>query len=316
MRYGNTDSDTTLAELAGEIVRHLRAGAAISGFWANTVGQEEARRWIFQQLDSSDLFAFAEFDSISSDCMGVARATGGPSAVKETLKFDDLTFEVRRSKRRKTIGLSVERDASLVAYLPEAAALEEASSLIKARLVWVYQKLATHAGSPGESVFEHPEFVDGEGFYFLGRHYRLKLVDPDPAFGPVATVRFVGDRLLFRRDRSGSGEQRIAEHYSRAAHPFLNDAVARWKPIVGAEPALFVNVMDLGVDGALAVPTQRSTSMASHATASTGHRLHRVHNLTHLRVRDHSPEFWRQVRRTLPNYKQYRDWLREKGGVL
>ncbi len=77
MRYGNTDSDTTLAELAGEIVRHLRAGAAISGFWDNTVGQEEARRWIFQQLDSSDLFAFAELDSISSDCMGVARANRG-----------------------------------------------------------------------------------------------------------------------------------------------------------------------------------------------------------------------------------------------
>ena len=74
MRYGSDDRDTELAELAAEIVRHLRQGAAVSGFWDNAVGQEEARRWIFQQLDGSNLFQFSELDSIGADCMGVARA--------------------------------------------------------------------------------------------------------------------------------------------------------------------------------------------------------------------------------------------------
>lgn len=74
MRYGSADRDTDLAELAAEIVRHLRQETAVAGFWDNSVGQEEARRWVFRQLDSSNLFQFAELDAIAADCMGVARA--------------------------------------------------------------------------------------------------------------------------------------------------------------------------------------------------------------------------------------------------
>ena len=74
MRYGSEDRDTELAELAAEIVRRLRQDAAVQGFWDNNVGQEEARRWIVQQLDGVNLFPFAELDSIAADCMGVARA--------------------------------------------------------------------------------------------------------------------------------------------------------------------------------------------------------------------------------------------------
>ena len=74
IRYGKEDVDTELAELAAEIVRRLRRDAAVHGFWDNNVGQEEARRWIVQQLDAVNLFQFAELDPIAADCMGVARA--------------------------------------------------------------------------------------------------------------------------------------------------------------------------------------------------------------------------------------------------
>ena len=74
MRYRGGDRDTELAKLAAEIVQHLRGETAVAGFWDNSVGQETARHWIVQQLDSSNLFPFSELDSIAADCMGVARA--------------------------------------------------------------------------------------------------------------------------------------------------------------------------------------------------------------------------------------------------
>jgi predicted metal-dependent hydrolase len=164
----------------------------------------------------------------------------------EALKIDDLSFEVRRSNRRKTIGLTIDRDASLIAYLPETVSLEEASELIKKKLIWIHQKLAAHEGGHGGDVFRRPEFVDGEGFYFLGRHYRLKLVDRRVRKEVVPSIRFQGDRLLFHRDQVDAGEKRIAEHYTREANSYLNDAVARWRAVLGVAPARFVNVMDLG----------------------------------------------------------------------
>jgi type I restriction enzyme R subunit len=74
MRYGQDDRDAELAELATGIVQHLREESSVAGFWDNAVGQEEARRSIFQRLDHSNIFNFGDLDAISSDCMGVARA--------------------------------------------------------------------------------------------------------------------------------------------------------------------------------------------------------------------------------------------------
>lgn len=41
-----------------------------------------------------------------------------------------------------------------------------------------------------------------------------------------------------------------------------------------------------------------------------------VHELCHRLVMNHSPAFWRQVERVLPEYKQCRKWLREHGDSI
>lgn len=235
----------------------------------------------------------------------------------ETMRVDDLTFLVKRSERRTTVRLTVERDASLVAHVPKDVEVGLVNELIRTRLVWVYQQLGKKNKVRQNDVFRCPEFVDGEGFYFLGRHYRLKLVDIPLDVPQVLTVRFKGDRLLFRREQVSAGERRIADYYTRAAHPFLNDAVNKWKRIVGVEPARFLQVMDLGF---------RWASCSSNGTLNFHWRVMQlppiaidyvvVHELAHLRVKDHSLAFWREVRRVLPNYQMQRNWLREKGGEL
>lgn len=237
--------------------------------------------------------------------------------MSEALHIEGLTFLVKRSSRRKTVGLTVERDASLVAYLPEDVALDQAAKLIEPKLVWVHQKLAEQGMATIDEIFRQPEFVDGEGFHFLGRHYRLKLVDVPRDFVGIPTIRFEGDRLLFKREQVTSGEKRIAEYYTRAAHPYLNDAVNRWKNIVGVQPSRFVKVMDLGF---------RWASCSSNGKLNFHWRVMQlaprvidyivVHELTHLKVRDHSPRFWKEVSRVLPDFEQDRKWLRDKGGGL
>ena len=41
-----------------------------------------------------------------------------------------------------------------------------------------------------------------------------------------------------------------------------------------------------------------------------------VHELCHLRVMNHSEQFWEEVRKILPNYEQSKLWLRENGSCL
>jgi predicted metal-dependent hydrolase len=41
-----------------------------------------------------------------------------------------------------------------------------------------------------------------------------------------------------------------------------------------------------------------------------------VHELCHLRIRGHSPRFWRLVERARPMFREERDWLRDHGWEL
>lgn len=41
-----------------------------------------------------------------------------------------------------------------------------------------------------------------------------------------------------------------------------------------------------------------------------------VHELCHRKEMNHSPAFWRQVKRILPDYRERRKWLRDNGSVL
>lgn len=237
--------------------------------------------------------------------------------MSEIILVDDLTFRVRRSARRKTIGVTIERDSSLVAHLPLDADKAEAADLIRKRAIWVHRKLAGRRGESRQYVFRRPEFVDGEGFYFLGKHYRLKLVDIPTGALAAATIRLQGDRLLLRREQAAAGEKRIADFYTRAAHPHLNEAVCRWKNFVGVRPKRFVKVMDLGF---------RWGSCSSDGQLNFHWRIMQlppqiidyvvVHELVHLKIGDHSPEFWEEVGRVVPAFQQHRQWLRERGSDL
>lgn len=237
--------------------------------------------------------------------------------MSETIEIDELVFSVKRSTRRRTVGVTVERDKSLVAHLPQEAALDEATKLIASKLSWVHQKLAEQGESAREDVFRIVEFVDGEGFHLLGKHYRLKLVDVPKNVTGVPSVRFEGDRLLLRREQAASGGKRIEEYYTRAAHPYLNETVQRWKRIVGVEPGRFVQVMDLGY---------RWGSCSADGTLNFHWRTMQlppriieyivVHELVHIKVPNHSEKFWKVLGSVMPDYESRKAWLKQKGGEL
>ena len=90
------------------------------------------------------------------------------------LEVGGLTFEVRRSLRRKTLGLTVDRGGELVIHAPENTTDHELTRWTRSKLLWVHRTLARkEALAPKVRA---PEFVSGENFSYLGRNYRLKIV--------------------------------------------------------------------------------------------------------------------------------------------
>lgn len=158
--------------------------------------------------------------------------------MNELLKLNDLIFEIRRSARRKTLGLTVDRDGELVVHAPENSGPSELERWTRKKLVWVHQKLALKRELAPKT--HEPEYVSGESFQYLGRGYQLRLVDDQTA--PLA---FDGRRFTLRRDARRTAREHFRRWYIQTGSPWVTKRTTLLVRKAGAEPSR-IEVRDLG----------------------------------------------------------------------
>jgi len=229
----------------------------------------------------------------------------------ESLAVDDLVFAVRWSRRRRTIGISVAREGGLRVLAPVGVSARKLESAVRAKLPWVRRKLAEHAalGPPPAP----PRFVDGERLPYLGRTYRLVLVDAAALPGtPVALRR---GRFELARGLDGEARAAFVRWYTEHARARISARVAHYAPLVGATPAGIV-VRDLGTRrwGVCEARTRRVSfhwELVLQAPEIVDYVV--VHELAHLHEPNHGPEFWRRVTAIMPDWKRRRGVLSQRG---
>jgi len=123
--------------------------------------------------------------------------------MNEVLQIDDLQVEVRRSSRRRTVDLIVDRFGDLVINVPESLTRTEVESIVRRKQEWIYTKLGQKeiVLRPGRCK----EYVTGEGFYYLGKKYRLKLFDPGDVTANTPPLRLLHGRFLMSRSAIPDG---------------------------------------------------------------------------------------------------------------
>jgi predicted metal-dependent hydrolase len=108
------------------------------------------------------------------------------AALPAHITIGDLDFTVRASEHRHTVGITVDRDGSLLLHAPTGSDPDAVASWARSKRGWVFRKLAEkHLLLPASPA---KDFVTGEGFGYLGRHYRLQLTG-DPAGTDVKLER-------------------------------------------------------------------------------------------------------------------------------
>src|SRR5690554_8202238 len=89
-------------------------------------------------------------------------------------QYQDINYELRQSKR-KTLSIYIERDGGVTVLAPEHLNIEEIEKVLEEKRYWIYSKQEEWKYLNSTKVKR--QFVNGEGFLYLGRSYRLKLVD-------------------------------------------------------------------------------------------------------------------------------------------
>ena len=223
----------------------------------------------------------------------------------ETLRVGDLTFEVRRSLRRRTLGLTVDRGGELRVHAPESFAAEDLRRWTKGKLLWVYRKLALKAEA--SSKFQTPEFMSGEAFSYLGRSYRLKITADQKE-----PLRFDGKRFRLRSDARSDAADHFRRWYISNGTEWLKTRVENLARKTSGVPAR-IEVRDLGY---------RWGSCSKNRVLFFNWKVLQLpvrladyvitHELVHLNVPHHGADFWHTLERAMPDWRERQGELRTR----
>lgn len=224
-----------------------------------------------------------------------------------------VSYEVIRSKR-STADIIIERDGNVVVRAPEWVDDDLIDSLVKSRQLWLFQSLAEWRDLNAARVSR--EFKSGEGFLYLGRGYRLLLVG-----GQDEPLKLEDDRFALRRELVARGETEAAKRafqsfYIYRGNVYIRGRVDHFAPKVGVSPTS-VDVRGLGNRWASCSP---NGALAFHwkcmmAPATIVDYIV-VHELCHVRYRDHTDAFWNEVDKVVSDYRGRKEWLRRNGAGL
>ena len=142
-----------------------------------------------------------------------------------------------------------------------------------------------------------------------GAGYRLLLVDDQEEALKIAGGRF---RLL--RSEAKNGREHFVAWYRSHAGAWLTKRIGVWSQRMGLEPAS-IRVQDLGFRwGSCGDNGAVNFHWASILLPPSIVDYVIVHELAHLSVRAHGPEFWQLVERAMPDYVHRKGWLATNGG--
>ena len=225
----------------------------------------------------------------------------------------DIEFTLIRSDR-KTADIVIERSGDVIVRAPVGVDDERVREVVADRALWVHRSLAEWEDL--NSSRRHRPLIQGQGFAYLGRSYRLKFVADADAPLRLKNGRWELSEAFVTRDGEAAARKAFRDFYIARGMQIFTERVRQLAPLVGVEPGE-VAVKELGYHWASCgagggLNFHWKTLMAPQTVVD----YIVVHELCHLRFRDHSDAFWNEVDKVLPRYRERKEWLRLNGAAL
>ncbi len=227
-----------------------------------------------------------------------------------------VRYEVVRSPRRhKTIEITVDKPGLVRVAAPQGTPAEQLEATVLSRAGWIIR----HDGA-ASAALPPRRFVSGESLPYLGRSVNLTVLPTDDEAVVVSFNHWKFDVYSPGSLRDAGRREKIRaafeEWYRDRAGLKLPPRVDRIAGLLGVYPKEILirnqrrRWASCGPDGTLRFNWRiimAPPSLLDYVVA---------HELAHLRVRDHTPEYWAVVAQAVPDYRLRRERLREAGPLF
>lgn len=218
-----------------------------------------------------------------------------------------INYSVVYSKR-KTLSIIIERDRSVVVRAPLNTSEEQIAKEIEKRKRAILRKIEHNQKYPSEK--QTKEFVSGESLLYLGKPYKLYVVD-EPIDGVVFDCKFIISKESQHRANSIFRNWYIKS----ASETIIPKATSIAKQIGVTFNS--INILDLKYRWGSCTPKDNiHFNWRLIKAPMTVIEYIIVHELTHILEPNHTPEFWNRVKAAYPLSSAAKKWLMNYGHEL
>ena len=222
------------------------------------------------------------------------------------MKLEGIDIVIEKTGRRKTVSIFIERNGSVRILAPITATDKTIENAVKAKEYQIYTKLAKWKELNQGKV--NREFVNGQSFLYFGRNYRLAIVE-----NQAAPLRLSGGNLHFDKKYLGKAEKVFKDFYKEKVEQKIAERLKLIQDKFELKPTS-VKVSDLQNRWASWTPKNGLNFHWKCAMAPVPVLDYIItHEMVHLKYPNHSAEFWNELDKKMPDYRDHENWLKQNG---
>ncbi|AWB11025.1 hypothetical protein TDSAC_1689 [Thermodesulfobium acidiphilum] len=222
--------------------------------------------------------------------------------------MEDIKLEKIIRSKRKTIALQITDNATLIVKAPFGIDEKRIWEVIQKHSNWIENKKKEIEARDLKVLKK--EFVNGEGFLYLGKYYKLYIVDNQDI--PLK----LEDNFYLSRSFLDKARGVFIDWYKKEAFNIISERV-KWYAQKSNLKYSKINITNA---------QKRWGSCSSNGNLNFSYRLIMapisvidyvvVHELAHLKEKNHGKNFWIKVRMLMPDYKKHENWLKRYNYML
>ncbi len=216
----------------------------------------------------------------------------------------------RSRKRRRTISLHIKEDGKIVVQAPYRMPKWEIEKLLQEKQPWISEKVLEREKKTKEA---EKIFLPGEKFLYLGEWYPLEMQEPGSQ-GPPLRLAF--GKFILNGDHLEEARSLFCNWYKREAKEKITARVDYYSRRFRLVPKGIKITSAKFRWGSCSRDNRLSFSWRIIMGSLSVIDYVLIHELVHIREKNHSRNFWNTLGSCFPDYRQHRHWLRENGHLL
>jgi predicted metal-dependent hydrolase len=226
----------------------------------------------------------------------------------------DINYILFRSKARKrTISIQVMADGRVVIRAPYRTSQREIDRFFIAKTEWVKKKLLERENSPRKDAGKPVAFISGEKFLYLGEFYPLEFHNIDGRKSPLCLYRGI---FMLDENRAADARTLFIKWYKDEARRLLEDRVNYYSSSLELFPKGIRITSAQSRYGSCSPDNKLSFTWRLVMSPLDVIDYIIIHELMHIKEKNHSRRFWDLVKASVPDYKRHNLWLKEYGHFL